>query len=201
MELGAGMVIETVDDIINDSVTTIPQDALIDGGADTLPAPKIFKDTCHIDWNKGAESIYNLIRGLSPYPAAWSSFEKDGKEYSVKIFSTSLPMKCSDTKPGKVSVEKNRIFVDCADGKLEILSLQQSGKRGWTQTPSQEASTCRKYISNNDLQGGCTFAAPFYSGNISDGKVLLVFAPSFFRFSTFDTMQPLPVCNLDIALA
>ena len=129
MELGAGMVIETVDDIINDSVTTIPQDALIDSGADTLPAPKIFKDTCHIDWNKGAESIYNLIRGLSPYPAAWSSFEKDGKEYSVKIFSTSLPMKCSDTKPGKVSVEKNRIFVDCADGKLEILSLQQSGKK------------------------------------------------------------------------
>ena len=108
---------------------TIPQDALIDGGADTLPAPKIFKDICHIDWNKGAESIYNLIRGLSPYPAAWSSFEKDGKEYSVKIFSTSLPMKCSDTKPGKVSVEKNRIFVDCADGKLEILSLQQSGKK------------------------------------------------------------------------
>lgn len=111
MELGAGMVIETVDDIINDSVTTIPQDALIDGGADTLPAPKIFKDTCHIDWNKGAESIYNLIRGLSPYPAAWSSFEKDGKEYSVKIFSTSLPMECSDTKPGKVSVEKNRILL------------------------------------------------------------------------------------------
>ena len=129
MELGAGMVIETVDDIINDSVTTIPQDALIGGGADTLPAPKIFKDTCHIDWNKGAESIYNLIRGLSPYPAAWSSFEKDGKEYSVKIFSTSLPMKCSDTEPGKVNVGKNRIFVDCADGKLEILSLQQSGKK------------------------------------------------------------------------
>ena len=60
------MVIETVDDIINDSVTTIPQDALIDGGADTLPAPKIFKDTCHIDWNKGAESIYNLIRACRP---------------------------------------------------------------------------------------------------------------------------------------
>lgn len=194
------MVIETVDDIINDSVTTIPQDALIDGGADTLPAPKIFKDTCHIDWNKGAESIYNLIRGLSPYPAAWSSFEKDGKEYSVKIFSTSLPMKCSDTKPGKVSVEKNRIFVDCADGKLEILSLQQSGKRGWTQTPSQEASTCRKYISNNDLQGGCTFAAPFIPATYLTARFYW-FSPQASSDSPPCTMQPLPVCNLDIALA
>ena len=62
-------------------------------------------------------------------------------------------MKCSDTKPGKVSVEKNRIFVDCADGKLEILSLQQSGKKRMDSDASQEASTCRKYISNNDLQG------------------------------------------------
>ena len=76
MELGAGMVIETVDDIINDSVTTIPQDALIDGGADTLPAPKIFKDTCRIDFHQPAKKVYDFIRGLSPYPGAWTEIKK-----------------------------------------------------------------------------------------------------------------------------
>ena len=78
MTLGADMVIETVDAIIAGTVTTIPQDQLCKGATPT-PAPKIFKETCHIDWNNPAEKIHNLVRGLSPYPAAWSTFKKDGK--------------------------------------------------------------------------------------------------------------------------
>ena len=96
MTLGADMVIETVDAIIARTVTTIPQDQLCQGAAPT-PAPKIFKETCHIDWNAPAEKIHNLVRGLSPYPAAWSTFEKDGKEHQLKIFETALP-ECRPTE-------------------------------------------------------------------------------------------------------
>ena len=129
MHLGAGMVIETVDDIIRGDIHTTTQDSLIGNDVKLMPAPKIFKDTCHINWSDKSESIYNLIRGLSPYPAAWSNFEKGGKEQSIKIFSTSAPLYCDSPYPGKVSIEGNKIFVDSADGRLEILELQLSGKK------------------------------------------------------------------------
>ena len=128
MHLGAGMVIETVDDILSGAVRTTPQSDLL-GGKEPIPAPKIFKDTCRINWNDSAEHCYNLIRGLSPYPAAWSGFSKDGKEYSIKIFTTSLPVTSIGTQPGKVTIMNGRIFVDCKDGQLEIQSLQLSGKK------------------------------------------------------------------------
>lgn len=129
MTLGADMVIETVDAIIAGTVTTIPQDQLCQGAAPT-PAPKIFKETCHIDWNNPAEKIHNLVRGLSPYPAAWSTFEKDGKEHQLKIFETALTrMPADGAMPGTVKTNKNNIYVACADNYLQILSLQQSGKK------------------------------------------------------------------------
>lgn len=128
MNLGADMVIETVDNILSGSVRTIPQDDLL-GGETPIPAPKIFKDTCHINWGDNAERCYNLIRGLSPYPAAWSSFSKDGKEYSIKIFTTSRPIAADRTQPGKVTIKNGKIYVNCKDGQLEIQSLQLSGKK------------------------------------------------------------------------
>lgn len=129
MTLGADMVIETVDAIIAGTVTTIPQDQLCKGATPT-PAPKIFKETCHIDWNNPAEKIHNLVRGLSPYPAAWSTFKKDGKEHQLKIFETAITgMQANGAKPGAVKTDKNNIYVACSDNYLQILSLQQSGKK------------------------------------------------------------------------
>lgn len=129
MTLGADMVIETVDAIIAGTVATIPQDQLCKSATPT-PAPKIFKETCHIDWNNPAEKIHNLVRGLSPYPAAWSTFEKDGKEHQLKIFETALTgMSADGAAPGTVKTDKNNIYVACADNYLQILSLQQSGKK------------------------------------------------------------------------
>ena len=72
MVLGAGMVIETVDAIIAGEVHPIPQEQLLTAGEEPTPAPKIFKDTCRIDWSWPAERVYNHVRGLSPYPAAWT---------------------------------------------------------------------------------------------------------------------------------
>lgn len=129
MTLGADMVIETVDAIIAGTVTTIPQDQLCKGATPT-PAPKIFKETCHIDWNNPAEKIHNLVRGLSPYPAAWSTFKKDGKEHQLKIFDTAITgMQANGAIPGAVKTDKNNIYVACSDNYLQILSLQQSGKK------------------------------------------------------------------------
>ena len=70
------------------------------------------------------------MRGLSPYPAAWSTFEKDGKEHQLKIFETALTrMPADGAMPGTVKTNKNNIYVACADNYLQILSLQQSGKK------------------------------------------------------------------------
>ena len=70
MHLGAQMVIDTVDSIIDGTVKTTPQAQMLTAGQQPTPAPKIFKDTCRIDWNRTAEALYNHVRGLSPYPAA-----------------------------------------------------------------------------------------------------------------------------------
>lgn len=129
MNLGADMVLETVNDILSGDVKRIPQDSLLNSNQEPTPAPKIFKDTCKIDWNDEAMSVYNKIRGLSPYPAAWTSFTKDDKEYSLKIFTTSLPIASTKAVPGKVTVNKNEILVDCKNGHLKIESLQLSGKK------------------------------------------------------------------------
>lgn len=129
MNIGADMVLETVNDILLGDVKRIPQDSLLQGAQEPTPAPKIFKDTCKIVWDAEAMSVYNKIRGLSPYPAAWTSFVKDGKEFTLKIFTTSQPLASSETTPGKVTVDKDAILVDCKDGRLKIESLQLSGKK------------------------------------------------------------------------
>ena len=82
MVLGADCVLHTVQSIIDGTLETKPQPE-----GDFIPAPKIFKEDCKVDWNKPATEIFNHIRGLSPYPAAWSVMKTGGdKEFDVKIF-------------------------------------------------------------------------------------------------------------------
>lgn len=130
MELGARLTVETVNGIAAGSLSTVPQSELA-GGAATA-APKIFKDTCRIDWTREAEKIRNHIRGLSPYPAAWSELEADGAPAgTMKIFATRLTGQQA-SQPGLIRVEGKRMTVDCGDQRLEILSLQPQGKRRMT---------------------------------------------------------------------
>lgn len=129
MELGAEMVSHTVKEIAEGKVTPMPQPE-----GEFVPAPKIFKDTCHIDWTQPCERIHNLVRGLSPYPAAWTSLADSrfpGDASDVKIYET-LPSPETDGEglnPGDLKLTKNRMFVKTADGMLEILSLQPAGKK------------------------------------------------------------------------
>lgn len=130
MKLGAEMVSHTVREIAVGSVEAQPQPE-----GEFIPAPKIFKDTCRILWDQPSVKIHNLVRGLSPYPAAWAAFEDSrtpGVYTDVKIFETGLiPQNkgMSEEVPGTVSVEKDRLFVKTYDGMLEILSLQPAGKK------------------------------------------------------------------------
>lgn len=134
MTLGAGMVLSTVENIIAGTVKPISQDALCNQGCEVTQAPKIFKETCLIDWNRPAEQIYNHIRGLSPYPAAWCNITStQGEETTAKIFVTSEPITLSEAAtrcPGSFVVEGKRLYAVCGDRlALEIKELQISGKR------------------------------------------------------------------------
>ena len=132
MVMGAEMVLETVDAIIDGVVKPIPQEALLTTGQQPTPAPKIFKDTCRIDWNRPAEAIYNHIRGLSPYPAAWTTLVGgDGQEIQLKVYATGEPepFDGNEPVPGTILTDRKTMRVACGNGWLEVLSLQQSGKK------------------------------------------------------------------------
>ena len=139
MRLGADMVIDTVRQIIDGSVKTIPQDRLIAAGEVATPAPKIFADTCRIDWSRPARELHNLVRGLSPVPAAWTMLvPRDGEPQKLKIFAT-RPME-SDWKPGTEEFHRpgspmvfNReLFIATGDGYLRVDELQSAGGRRMT---------------------------------------------------------------------
>jgi methionyl-tRNA formyltransferase len=123
MELGAKLVLKTVEAIAADEVVALPQDE----SKAMHHAPKIFKETGEIDWANSAESIHNLIRGLSPHPAAWTSL--DGK--FCKIFKTDVSEEnLSKVVFGNYSSDgKTFLKFQTGAGSLEILELQLEGKK------------------------------------------------------------------------
>lgn len=132
METGALLVTKTVDAIAGGNVKPVSQQELI-ASAELKHAPKIFKDDCRIHWSKSAESIRNLIRGLSPYPAAWTVIvnRETGAEIQAKIF---FAAKTTRTKPlaqpGSIESDgKTFLNVACGDGWLQITDLQLAGKK------------------------------------------------------------------------
>ena len=118
--LGALLVIKTVDAIINGTAKTNIQNE-----TDITLAPKIFKNDCLINWNSPAKIIHNNIRGLCPYPTAFTRYDNK----TVKLFISELTDKKSNQKIGHVSASKNEILVSCADYELKILELQIEGKK------------------------------------------------------------------------
>lgn len=138
MNLGAEICLSTVDKVLagNGKVASVPQP----DADDTLPqAPKIFKDTCHIDWNKPQKQVYDFIRGLAPSPSAWSvvsptvPMPNDGKPQnlpSLKIYKAiKTTESCHGTAVGTLRQEHGRLFVATADLWLELIDLQLAGKK------------------------------------------------------------------------
>ncbi|MDE6010094.1 MAG: methionyl-tRNA formyltransferase [Muribaculaceae bacterium] len=127
MELGAEAVVQTVDDILAGTLQTHPQP---DG--EFIGAPKIFKETCRIDWNLPARRIHDFVRGLAPHPTACTRMiEKTGKPIDVKIYSTSLKDIPSGLSlaPGEALVKGKHLYAGTGKYVVEITELQPAGKR------------------------------------------------------------------------
>lgn len=130
MSLGGDLVLKTVDAILDGTIRTTPQSEL--AKIDELrPAPKIFKETCRIDWNRGVKCVYDFVRGLSPYPAAWTElYGEDSRSVVLKIFETRKEYCQHDQETGTVVTdEKNYFKIAVSDGYVEIISLQLAGKK------------------------------------------------------------------------
>lgn len=121
MVRGADLVLKTVKALEAGEVTPQPQDH----SAFTHPAPKIFKEDCRIDWSKDIEQIHNFVRGLSPYPTAWTTLN----DKKIKVFATRPLFREPQGAAGTVIVEGHRLLVNCADGQIEITELQMEGKK------------------------------------------------------------------------
>jgi methionyl-tRNA formyltransferase len=130
MVTGAELVLETVRGIENQNIQPIPQEQLLNS-KDELPlAPKLSHETGKINWDNDAQHIHNLIRGLSPYPAAYS-WLKMGEHPSkyVKIIRSKLHSDPLNGTPGSVSIQGRSLLVTAGNGHLEILELQPEGKK------------------------------------------------------------------------
>ena len=133
MKLGGDLVVETVDRILTGTVKSIPQEYIAVTG-ELKPAPKIFKETCRINWNQPTKRVYNFVRGLSPYPGAWTEMEQQGAEpLVIKIFETSKLTNDPKCAPGTLQTD-NRHFIHIAtqDGWIDVKSLQLPNKKRLT---------------------------------------------------------------------
>lgn len=130
MALGAELTVDTVEHIVAGDLSPIPQDQLVKD-TEATPAPKIFKADCRIDWEKSAEEIHNHVRGLAPYPAAWTELAGAEGEapMSVKILATRRSTDSAELAPGHFALAGKRVLAGCGSGSLEIVELQPAGKR------------------------------------------------------------------------
>lgn len=131
MAIGAGLVTETVDLLLAGKVDAIPQEEFIKDVTELRPAPKIFKDTCRIDWNQPSKRIYDFIRGLSPYPAAWTELvASDGSRQALKVYQVEKRPASHNQAIGVILTDaKSYIDIAVEDGYIRLLDLQLAGKK------------------------------------------------------------------------
>lgn len=133
MKLGAGIALKTIDKIIEGDghVDSLPQEDMIPVGQELHNAPKIFKETCLIDWNATAKRVHDFVRGLSPYPGAWTNMTgQDGKASVLKVFKTTLTtIPCNGRDTGTIMVFNGKLLVATANCWLQLDEIQLSGKK------------------------------------------------------------------------
>lgn len=128
MDLGKDTVIKTLTLIENGTAETTIQPT----DDDVKTAYKLNRENCKIDWTKPGIEIHNLIRGLSPYPAAWCFFKDNGQEWNVKIYETLFTEEAHDKAAGTIVADKKEISVAVSNGYIKILALQFPGKKKMT---------------------------------------------------------------------
>ena len=140
MELGSKTVIDTLEMIEKGNVSTVIQKDT----ADIKTAYKLNKENCKIDWTKSAQEINNLIRGLSPYPAAWCFFGDKNEEWNVKIYDGTIISEEHNYDVGSLICSKKEMKIAVKNGFIQILNLQFPGK---------------KKMNTPELLNGITFSA------------------------------------------
>jgi methionyl-tRNA formyltransferase len=125
MQLGSGTVLETLKLIEKGNVTTTIQKE----NSEIKTAYKLNKENCKIDWTKSAEEIYNLIRGLSPYPSAWCFFQDKNEEWNVKIHEAKIILENHTIATGTLICSKKEMKIAVKDGYIQVISLQFPGKK------------------------------------------------------------------------
>lgn len=126
MHSASRLVLETLDLISQGNANETKQ--ILDG--EEKAAPKIYKEDCLIDWNKPGAEIHNFIRGLSPYPVAWSKLRTESKELGqLRIYKAQFLSDVKDVEFGKVQITKSSMFIGLKDGTLELQEIQWPGKR------------------------------------------------------------------------
>ena len=131
MTMGAGLVLETVDLLLEGKTDAVPQEEFYKDPSELRPAPKIFKETCRIDWHQPVKKIYDFIRGLSPYPAAWTEIvSPEGVRTVLKVYQAEKHPAAHNHPVGTIMTDtKNYMDVAVEDGYLRLLSVQLAGKK------------------------------------------------------------------------
>lgn len=130
MHRGTELVLDTVERLAAGDVTPVAQPEYDDG--QLKPAPKLFKEDCRIDWSLPGRRIVDFVRGLSPYPAAWSGVVRDGESEpatSVKIFTARFEAARHGEQPGTLFSDGRTLRVACVDGWIWLDELQMAGKK------------------------------------------------------------------------
>lgn len=130
MDMGAGLVVETVEGIIQKNVELRVQRSFIQGSEVLKPAPKLHRELCHIDWDDTTKQVFNLIRGLSPYPTAFTEIYKDSPDTALQLKIFKAEKMEADAAPGTIlSDGKTYLAIATSDGAISIRELQLSGKK------------------------------------------------------------------------
>ena len=126
MKIGAEVLLETVNELTKGNLKETRQTGIEGRNLQLRHAPKIFSETCEIDWQKGVDEVYNLIRGLSPYPAAFTFLNNK----KLKIFSADKEVKSVEEQPGTLLTD-NKYFLKfaCDNGYISVNELQLEGKK------------------------------------------------------------------------
>ncbi len=144
MKQGASLVIMTIQGLTKGTLKPLPQDTLPASEGELKRAGKIYPSICIIDWEKSANEVHNLIRGLSPYPGARTTFRSGEREYNVKILEAQPAERELNMPAGTILMEKDSFLIFCRDEALKILKLQAESKK---------AMSSGQFLRGNDLTG------------------------------------------------
>ncbi len=129
MEIGSDLVLQTVEGLIQHNVELRVQRSFIQGSEELRPAPKLTKELCHIDWTRPTDEIYNLIRGLSPYPTAYTELKRDAESQSLKIYFTEKRPDLHAAPGSVLSDGKTYLAIATGDSALSLTDIQLAGKK------------------------------------------------------------------------